>query len=225
MVKEVERNTSRPFAQLKGLYCKADLDEISPSWHHVHSLESLTITATGKRGTMASISNCHNLRKLVIYANRVSRVYGEELVALAQGCCQLQRLQIEADCIDTEAIDLTDAHMEIMASALHDLRLLYLLVNCQLSSKSLISLGLHCPDLEKCKLGGRFDLSYLRSVDRVLFPKIRSLTLGALEGLPLDRYVSSDLLSIRARCGCVYAMFCQQHARPDTLENRSLPAL
>lgn len=193
MVEEAERTTTQPFEQLLELCCTASLDEITTLWCHLRALEFLKLEMLGERAAIASISGCHNLRVLDVFSSHQFQLSAEELITMARGCSQLQRLEIGFDWANINATDLTDVHMETLASSLTKLKVLSLMADSQLSFKSLISLGLHCPGLEKCELGGAFDLSSLKFIDRVLFPELRYLELDGVEVAPLSRYVATFL--------------------------------
>lgn len=141
---------------------------------------------------LPSVAQCTNLRVFKISTGLHTEVHIplQEILDFASACNQLEHLEIGTGLFyDIKIPSFIDSHFEVLVSQLPGLCKLELKLDGMLSTKSLFSLGAHCPCLEELDLGGVFDLSLLGSTDRVLFPCLRSTILRRVKS---DRGASSD---------------------------------
>ena len=195
LVEKVTKTTPRPFRQLRNLDCHATdtaMVALLPSLPDLEVLDlRLTSESPGFRYNMdldilPSVAQCTNLRVFKLYASSCTEVYIplQEILDFTGTCNQLEQLEISAgDSYSLRIPGFTDSHFEVLVSQLPGLRKLELRLGLKelLSTRSLISLGAHCPCLEELDLGGVFDLSLLGSTDRVLFPSLRQAILRNVE--------------------------------------------
>ncbi len=195
LVEEVMKTTARPFPQLLNLDCHATdtaMVALLPCLPYLEVLDLwLDMDSPRSRYTMElsilpSIAQCTNLRILIFSTSSYSEVYipCQDLLDFTGACTRLEQLEISPGSFYNIKIPgFTDSHFDVLVSQLPVLRKLDLRLGLDvlLSTRSLFSLGAHCPCLEELDLGGGFDLSLLGSTDRVLFPNLRETILRNVE--------------------------------------------
>ena len=220
LVEQVVETMPRPFRQLRNLICKATdaaLVVLLPSLPHLEVLQlGLWLDTapprprcTARMSIFPSLAQCTNLQifKLSTSSDNEMHISLQDFLDFASACNQLEQLEIDAGPVYNITIPgITDAHFEILVSQLPGLRKLNLKLrfDVPLSTRSLFSLGAHCPGLEELVLGGVFDLFLLGSTNRVLFPNLRETILGHVDSGSKDS--SAD------RC----AMMIYYHAPKST---------
>ena len=196
LVEQVMETMPHPFRQLRNLICKATdtaLVVLLPRLPHLEVLDVRLVDTAPHipRGCVGlnilpSLAQCTNLRVFKLSAsfdNRI-RIPLQGILDFARACNRLEQLEIDRGPFYHITIPgITDFHFETLVSQLPGLRKLYLKLSfdATLSTRSLFSLGAHCPGLEKLDLGGVFDLSLLGSTNRVLFPNLRETMLGHVD--------------------------------------------
>lgn len=192
LVEQVMETMPRPFRQLRSLICNATdaaLVVLLPCLPHLEVLSFRLDTAPPRpRRTVGlrilpSLAQCPNLRvfKLSTSSDNNMHIPLQGILDFARACNQLEQLEIDRGYFYNITIpEITDSHFETLVSQLPGLRKLDLKLcfEASLSTRSLFSLGAHCPGLEELNLGGVFDLSLLGSTDRVLFPNLQKTILG-----------------------------------------------
>ena len=197
LVEGVTKTTPRPFRQLRNLDCHATDTAMIALLPRLPDLEVLDLRLDTEfprarypinLSILPSAAQCTNLRVFKLYASSEIQVYipPQELLDFTGACNQLEQLGISAETsyhLNLRIPGFTDSHFEVLVSQLPGLRKLNLEHGLDelLSAQSLLSLGAHCPWLEELNLGGVFDLSLLRSTDRVLFPNLRKTILWKFE--------------------------------------------
>ena len=196
LVEEVMKTTPRPFHQLRYLDCHATEMALVGLLPRLLDLEVLHLrldTAPTRRSftvglsILPSLTKCTNLRvfQLSTSSDNEMHIPVQGILDFARACNQLEQLDLDggSHSCDITIPGITDSHFEALVSQLPRLRILNLKLSFEasLSTRSLLSLGAHCPDLEELDLGGVFDLSLLGSTDRVLFPNLRKTMLGHVD--------------------------------------------
>lgn len=193
LVEKAMETTPHPFHQLRNLDCHATDTALEGLLPHLLNLKVLNLrldTAPSRpRGTvrlsiLPSLARCTNLRvfKLSASSDNVVHIPLQEILGFARACNQLEQLKLDGGFFDKITIPgITDSHFETLVSQLPRLRKLKLGFEASLSTRSLFSLGAHCPALKELDLGGVFDLSLHGSTVRVLFPSLRKTTLARVE--------------------------------------------
>lgn len=186
-VERAKATNPQSFAGLRALECHGPPTVILSLITYLKDLQSLDMTLAPDTAYVAwyfilgqdivsVVSKCHNLKSFRLYLvdSLSTRMVASQLIELAQACLQLQSLEIEVKYLKLDNFD--DAQFNAILPHLPNLRKLNMKMT-NISGQSLVSLGTHCPQLEGCELGGEFDLSMLRTSNRVLFPKLHTLLL------------------------------------------------
>ena len=195
LVEEATKATPCPFRQLRNLDCRATdtaMVALLPCLPYLEVLdlwldmESPRSTYSMKLSILPSIAQCTNLRVFKFSASSDKEVFipCQELLDFTGACTRLEELEIGSGWLDQiRILGFTDAHFDVLVSQLPGLRQLSLRPGFDelLSTRSLFSLGAHCPCLEELELGGVFDLSLLGSTDCILFPSLRYMVLRKVE--------------------------------------------
>ena len=194
LIKEVTKTTPHPFRQLRHLDCHATDMAMVALLPYLADLEVLDLWLDNEPfrseyllnlSILPSVAQCTNLRAFKLTASSCEvHIPLQDILYFTGACNQLEELEISAGSSYTIRIPgFTDSHFEVLVSQLPGLRKLNLRLQLHgpLSTKSLLSLGAHCPCLEELDLGGVFDLSLLGSTDRVLFPCLRDTILRNVE--------------------------------------------
>lgn len=189
IIKVAEEDNTAPFRNLVHLDVHANSKGIEAFLSHLRNLKALDLHLDDDlrfhtplpSTVLSSVSLCGSLRKLNFICSDDYVLVPLELMTLACGCSQLESLIIRNTSILCDATAITDTILEQVVYLLPCLRNLELETHGPLSTRSLIALGQHCPDLEKLEIGGIFDLSVLTTMDNVLFPNLNNLHLQRLK--------------------------------------------
>ena len=161
--------------------------------------QDLDAPITNTVGVLSSLAGYCNLRDLEIYYRnscaKPTCVRAEEPMDLTRGYNCLKRIELHTSTSPyaIEAPGVTDAYIEMLATLLPHLRELKLGMDTDLSTQSLLSFSVYCPELRETRLGGRFDLSFDDYTDHILFPNLRSLDVKHLsydEQFPAKYYAT-----------------------------------
>lgn len=189
LVEPVMETIPRPFRQLRNLKCNATEQALVVLLPRLPHLDVLNVQLNNQplsdivgQSIFPSLAQCTNLRVCKLSASSDSKMYIplQGFLDFARACNQLEQLEIERGLDYNITIPgITDSHFETLVAQLPRLRKLDLKLGPEvsLSTRSLFSLGAHCPGLEELTLGGGFDLSLLGSTDRVLFLNLREMIL------------------------------------------------
>ena len=208
VINRITHATKGPFQHLRQLDCCATSAGIQTIAPYITSIETLRVflddnprsdLTSPLNSWLSSLSSCSNLRKLKVFSECSVDINGAELVMLAQGCSELEYLEIGTEFSPFNTEEVTDAHIEEVASLLPRLKALELAFEDYTyfemrSARSLLALGRHCAELGSITLGGSFDLSLLGTTGPILFPKLCSLRLVELnytENSSADDYAAA----------------------------------
>ena len=125
------------------------------------------------------------LRKLKILGTKATSFAPQELLAL-RDLHQLEKLSFSmtdsAGLNGMVAPELTDADFDLMVSGLPELKKFACEIAWEPQSFSVLtSLANHCPNLERLRLDGVYDLQLLNNVPKVMFPRLVDLMLDDTE--------------------------------------------
>jgi hypothetical protein len=131
------------------------------------------------------------LRKLLIFGTVKASFTRQDLLEL-RALKELEELDISLRASNTHDNLKTqyfgDSDFDNFISGFSKLRLFAFDIISETHSMAVLtSLSKHCPDLEKLKLNGSYDLQALNELTTISFPKLRSLSVdyGDVEGVPI----------------------------------------
>lgn len=172
--------SAHPFPCLKVLHLSTEATVIAQLLPLLpHLLEFRADLDDPTDDILAHVARCSNLTSVRIRFAAESRISGRDLVNLAQSCRGLQHIGLS--CFGNLGSDVTDAHIDCVASLLEHLKVFAMNTSHAhnnppgLTVQSLKSLGSRCPNLKVCIMPDPILLVELGLEGPCLFPKLKFL--------------------------------------------------